>query len=288
MIHLGDYNILRITRFTDHGAYLDGGDLGEILMPKAYVKREMHPGDEVRVFVYLDQSERLVGTMETPLARVGQFAFLRVAWVNEFGAFLDWGLMKDLFVPFREQKRPMQQGRSYIVHIHVDEQTQRIVGSAKVERYLQPARPATHHRGQSVEALVWQKTPLGFKVITRDGCAGQLYDNQIFGTPPRTGDVLRCTIVTVRPDGRLDLNISKVGKSRFRSFADELLDILAQQDGGTLDLGDRSEAEEIRERLGVSKKTFKQAVGTLYRQGLVVPSDDSVKLSDSYSKHPKE
>ena len=113
MIKLGDYNTLRITRFSDHGAYLDGGELGEILMPKNYVKRNMHLGTEVNVFVYLDQSERLVGTLETPLARVGDFAFLEVAWVNEYGAFLNWGLMKDLFVPFREQKLPMQQGRSY-------------------------------------------------------------------------------------------------------------------------------------------------------------------------------
>ena len=129
MIKLGQYNTLRITRFTDHGAYLDGGTVGEILMPKTYVERSMRPGDEVEVFVYLDQSERLVGTLETPLARVGDFAFLKVAWVNEYGAFLDWGLMKDLFVPFREQKMPMQQGRSYLVHVHIDPETQRIVAS---------------------------------------------------------------------------------------------------------------------------------------------------------------
>lgn len=159
MIKLGQYNTLRITRFTDHGAYLDGGTVGEILMPKTYVERSMRPGDEVEVFVYLDQSERLVGTLETPLARVGDFAFLKVAWVNEYGAFLDWGLMKDLFVPFREQKMPMQQGRSYLVHVHIDPETQRIVASAKVERYLQPARPTDYHRGQEVEVIVQQKHP---------------------------------------------------------------------------------------------------------------------------------
>ena len=170
MIKLGDYNTLRITRFSDHGAYLDGGELGEILMPKNYVKRNMHLGTEVNVFVYLDQSERLVGTLETPLARVGDFAFLEVAWVNEYGAFLNWGLMKDLFVPFREQKLPVQQGRSYLVHIHIDEETQRIVASAKVERYLQPANRNDYHRGQEVEIIIQQKTPLGFKVIADNRC----------------------------------------------------------------------------------------------------------------------
>ena len=137
MIKLGDYNDLRIMRFTEHGAYLDGGDVGKILMPKAYVTRQMKPGQVVRVFVYLDQSERLVGTLETPLAKVGDFAYLKCAWVNEFGAFLDWGLMKDLFVPFREQKVKMEVGKNYYVHIHIDPRTHRIVGSSKVERYLE-------------------------------------------------------------------------------------------------------------------------------------------------------
>ena len=127
MIKLGDYNTLTLTRFTDHGAYMDGGEVGEILLPKAYVTRDMRPGTQVDVFVYLDQGERLVGTFETPLCRVGDFAMLRVAWVNEYGAFLHWGLMKDLFVPFSEQKMKMQQGKSYLVHVHIDPETRRIV-----------------------------------------------------------------------------------------------------------------------------------------------------------------
>lgn len=278
-IRLGDYNTLRITRFTDHGAYLDGGDLGEILMPKAYVKREMRPGDEVDVFVYLDQSERLVGTLETPLARVGDFAFLQVAWVNEFGAFLDWGLMKDLFVPFREQKMPMMQGRSYLVHIHIDEETQRIVASAKVERYLQPATPLEYHRGQELEVIVQQKTPLGFKVIADNRCAGLIYDDQIFQTdPPHAGDVLTATVVKVRADGKLDLSIQRIGKGRFRDFADQLLEELKNTEGGILPFSDASSPEDLRERFGVSKKTFKRAVGTLYKQGLIELRDNEIKL----------
>lgn len=272
MIKIGDYNTLRITRFTDHGAYLDGGDVGEILMPKAYVRREMRPGDEVDVFVYLDQSERLVGTFETPLARVGDFAFLRVAWTNEFGAFLDWGLMKDLFVPFREQKMRMEQGRSYLVHIHIDEDTQRIVGSAKVERYLQPAKSSQYHRGQELEVIVQQKTPLGFKVIADNRCAGMIYDNQIFEAEPHAGEVRSATVVNVRPDGKLDLSLQRIGKNRFRDFATQLEEELINA-GGELPYGDDSTPEEIMERFGVSKKTFKRAVGNLYKaQKLAISS----------------
>lgn len=277
-IKLGDYNTLRITRFTDHGAYLDGGDAGEILMPKAYVRREMRPGTEVNVFVYLDQSERLVGTLETPRARVGDFAFLKVAWVNEYGAFLDWGLMKDLFVPFREQKMPMQQGRSYLVHIHIDEETHRIVASAKVERYLQPARTSDYHRGQEVEIIIQQKTPLGFKAIADNRCPGLLYDDQIFQAEPHAGEVYSATIVNIRPDGKLDLSLQRIGKGRFRDFADQLLEELRNEPSQSLPFTDNSSPDDIRERFGVSKKTFKRAVGNLYKNGLVTLSEKAITL----------
>lgn len=279
MIKLGNYNTLRITRFTDHGAYLDGGDLGEILMPKAYVRPEMHTGTEVDVFVYLDQSERLVGTLETPLARVGDFAFLKVAWVNEYGAFLDWGLMKDLFVPFREQKKPMQQGRSYLVYIYIDEETQRIAASAKVERYLQPATIAQYHKGQEVEIVVQQKTPLGFKVIADNRCAGLIYDNQIFEQEPHAGDVLSATVVKVRADGKLDLSLQRIGKGRFRDFADQLLYELRSEEG-TLPFSDHSSPEDIQQRFGVSKKTFKKALGVLYKDHLISIHPDTIVLVD--------
>lgn len=278
MIKLGNYNTLRITRFTDHGAYLDGGKLGEILMPKSYVRREMRPGDTVEVFVYLDQSERLVGTLETPLARVGDFAFLTVAWVNEYGAFLDWGLMKDLFVPFREQKRVMEQGHAYLVHVHIDEETQRIVASAKVEKYLQRATPSLFHRGQDVEVIIQQKTPLGFKAIVDNAYAGMIYDNQIFAEEPHTGDVLTATVVTVRPDGKLDLSLQRIGKGRFRDFAEQLLEEL-KQEGGQLPFSDKTDPDTIREHFGVSKKTFKQAVGNLYKQKLILLEEGNIILN---------
>lgn len=291
MIKLGKFNHLTITRFTDHGAYLDGGEIGEILMPKTYVQREMRPGDEVEVFVYLDQQERLVATMEKPLAQVGDFAFLSVNWVNQYGAFLDWGVMKDLFVPFGEQKKTMEQDRSYIVYIYVDDQTKRIVGTAKVERYLQPAPRKDYYRGKSVDLLVWQKTELGLKVIVDNRYAGLIYNDELQtlfpqhrslplsggdgGGLPRTGDRLVGTVVTVRDDGRLDISLQRLGKGRFRDFADQLLEEL-EAAGGFLAYTDKSSAEEIAERFEVSKKTFKRAVGTLYKARKIRLADDGI------------
>lgn len=278
MIKLGDYNQLTITRFTDHGAYLDGGEVGEILMPKSYVSPEMKPGDTVEVFVYLDQSERLVGTLETPLARVGDFAFLRVAWVNQYGAFLDWGLMKDLFVPFREQKMPMQKDRRYLVHIHIDPESQRIIASTKVERYLEAATDDLFQRGQEVEIIIQQKTPLGFKAIVNNGYPGLVYANQVFQSEPRTGDVLPATVVNVRPDGKLDLSLQRLGPDRFRDFATELLEQLHEA-GGSLPFSDSSSPADIQERFSVSKKTFKRALGTLLKhQKIAIYPDRIVEM----------
>lgn len=276
MIKLGDWNELKVNRFTDYGAYLDGGEVGEILMPNAYVQRGVRLGDTVTVFVYLDQEERLVATAENPLARVGDFAWLRVAWVNEFGAFLDWGLMKDLFVPFREQKMRMEKDRSYLVYIYVDEETRRIVGTAKVERWLRPALSAEYYRGREVSLLVQQKTELGFKVIVDNAHAGLVYSDQIF-EEPHAGDRLNGYVVNVRPDGKLDVSLQRLGKGRFRDFEEVLLDELKNA-GGTLPFTDRSSSDAIAERFGVSKKTFKRAVGGLYKKRIIILSNDCITL----------
>lgn len=278
MIQLGRFNTLTIVRFTDHGAYVDGGEVGEILVPKAYVRPEMRPGDVLDLFVYLDQQERLVATTEQPLAQAGEFAYLNVAWVNEHGAFLHWGVMKDLFVPFREQKRTMEQDRSYIVYIYVDEETQRLAATAKINRYIREASPHEYHRGQEVDLLVWQRTELGLKVIVDNAYSGLIYNDGLYGEEPRTGDRIRGTIVEVRPDGRLDISLQRLGKGRFRDFAETLFDEL-QQAGGFLPFTDKSDADDIAERFAVSKKTFKRAVGTLYRERKIKLSDDGIRLA---------
>lgn len=278
MLQIGRFNTLTLTRFTDHGAYVDGGDVGEILVPKAYVRPEWRPGDTQRLFVYLDQSERLVVTAESPLAQVGDFACLEVAWVNEHGAFLSWGVMKDLFVPFREQRRTMEVGEHHVVYVYIDEATGRLAATAKVDRYLRPAPSRDYHRGRTVQLLAWQRSPLGMKVIVDNAYAGLIYAGEAYDRLPRRGEVLEGTVVQLRPDGRLDISLQRIGKGRFRDFADVLLDSLREA-GGFLPFTDRSEPEVIAERFEVSKKTFKRAVGTLYKQHLITLSDEGIRLA---------
>jgi predicted RNA-binding protein (virulence factor B family) len=245
-------------------------------MPNAYVERGVRIGDRVTVFVYLDQEERLVATTETPLARVGQFACLTVSWVNEFGAFLDWGLMKDLFVPFREQRRKMEVGRYYIVYIYIDEASHRIVGTAKVDRYLMPAPAGAYRKGEQVALLVQGRTDLGYKVIVDHKYSGLVYHDQAYAEL-HTGDELTGFVSQVRRDGKVDVSLQSLGVSRFRDFADQLLDEL-EQAGGTLPYCDASSAEDIAERFGVSKKTFKRAVGTLYKASRIHMTDGGIAL----------
>lgn len=278
MIKLGQYNLLTINRFTDHGAYLDAGkDLGEILLPKAFVKSEMRPGTQVEVIVYFDQQDRLVATTEKALACVGDFAHLCVAWVNEHGAFLHWGPMKDIFVPFREQKLRMMKDHSYLVHIHIDDETARIVASAKIERYIENAQPTDYHRGEVVDMLIWQKTDLGFKVIVNNRHQGLIYDNQVY-TQLRSGMRLEGTVVKVRPDGKIDLSVQRIGKGRFKDFAEELLEELKNAPDGFLPFTDKTASDDIVARFGQSKKTFKKAVGTLYRERLITIEDNGIRL----------
>ena len=279
MINIGQFNTLTITRFTDHGAYVDGGEVGEILVPKAYVTKSIRPGDTLELCVYLDQSERLVATTAQPLAMVGDFAYLEVAWVNEHGAFLNWGVMKDLFVPFRQQKRTMEVGESYIVFVDIDEETGRLMATAKIDKHLRPAREHYYHRGEEVDLLVWQRTELGLKVIVDNCHAGLIYNDQLFAPEPKTGDRLRGTVVNVRPDGRIDVSLQRLGKSRFRDFAEVLYEELQAAPEGFLPFTDKSSSDDISARFGVSKKTFKRAVGTLYREKKIVLEEGGIRKS---------
>ena len=274
-IKLGDYNRLRIVKKVDFGLYLDGGDEGEILLPSRYVPEDAGIGDELDVFIYLDQDERLIATTETPLAKVGDFAYLEVKWVNEYGAFLGWGLMKDIFCPFREQKKRMVLGNSYIVHIHIDEESYRIVASAKIERYLNEDHPHYKH-GEEVDLLIWQKTDLGFKVIVENKFPGLVYEDQIFKFIT-TGDKMTAYIDNVRPDGKLDITLQPTGRKLTTDFADTLLAYL-QDNNGFCPLGDKSDAEDIKHTFQVSKKTFKKAVGDLYKRRLITISPEGLKL----------
>ena len=274
-IRLGDYNLMKVVKEVDFGMYLDGGVEGEILLPKRYVPEGLKTGDDIKVFVYLDQDERPVATTLQPLAKVGEFAWLEVAWVNEYGAFLNWGLMKDLFCPFREQKRRMERGQHYIVYVGIDEDSYRIVASAKVEHFLSHDVPEYRH-GDEVSLLVWQKTELGFEVIVDNRFAGLVYEGQVF-RQLTTGDRLKGYVDRVRPDGKLDITIQPTGRRNTEEFSDVLLQYL-RDNNGQCDLGDKSPAELIADRFKVSKKTFKKAVGDLYKRRLIEICDNGLRL----------
>ena len=268
-------NRLTVVKVVDFGMYLDGGDVhGEILLPSRYVPEETKVGDELDVFIYLDQDERLVATTERPLAQVGDFAWLEVAWVNNFGAFLHWGPMKDLFVPFREQKMKMQKGNRYIVHVHLDEESHRIMASAKVEKFMNHDMPP-YRTGDAVDVLIWQKTDLGFKTIVDNQFGGLLYDHQIF-RELHTGDRLTAYVQYVRGDGKIDLMLQPIGQQAAKEFSDVLLEHI-RNNGGHTTLGDKSPAEEIYNVFGVSKKVFKKAVGDLYKRHLIAITDEGLK-----------
>lgn len=275
-IELGKYNQLEVVKEVDFGVYLNGGEEGEILLPKRYVPEGCKPGDVLNVFIYLDNEERLIATTLQPLVQVGEFACLEVAWVNEFGAFLDWGLMKDLFVPFREQKMKMQKGHRYVIHAHVDEESYRIMASAKIERYLSKDMP-DYEPGQEVEVMVWQKTDLGYKVIVENRYGGLVYQNEIF-QPLQPGMKLAAYVRQVREDGKIDLALQQDGQRKVKDFSDVLLQFIKVQ-GGYTTLNDKSAAETIYDTFGVSKKTFKKAVGDLYKKRLVVLEEGGIRLA---------
>ena len=279
MLKLGNYNTLKIIKSVDFGLYLDGGEEGEILLPRRYVTKEMHIGDEIEVFIYLDQEERPVATTEHPYAKVGEFASLEVAWVNKYGAFLKWGLMKDLFCPFREQKQRMEQGQHHIIYIKVDEDSYRLMATAKVEKYLTTPElsdiPDLSH-GTQADILVWQKTDLGFKVIVNNCYQGQIYDNQIF-QPLHSGDRLTAYIDHVRQDGKIDLTLQQTGRQHALDFAEVLLRYL-YENGGYCNLGDKSPAELIYDRFQVSKKAYKKAIGDLYKRRLIDIEAEGIRL----------
>lgn len=272
---LGDYNTLLVSRKSDIGLYLDGGPDNEILLPNKYVPEGAKEGDELRVFLYLDQEERLIATTQEPYAKVGDFAYLECVWVNQYGAFLDWGLMKNLFCPFREQRQHMEIGKSYLVHVLIDRDSYRIMASAKVSKFLSDEIPP-YQPDDEVEVMIWQRTDLGYKVIVDNRYYGLIYRNQIF-QPIHIGDRMTAYISNVREDGKLDVALQHTGRQQTMDFAATLLQYLKEHNG-VCDLGDKSEAEDIAQRFHVSKKTFKRAVGDLYKHRLITVKPLEIKL----------
>ena len=272
---LGKFNLLNIVAILDKGAYLDGGELGEILLPQRDLPEGCKVGEKIKVFLYLDSAERLIATTTTPLAQVGEFVSLKVVQVNKIGAFLDWGLPKDLLVPFNQQHSEMEVGKYYLVRVFIDQLTNRIAASSKIDKFLD-IWPAEYQQGDKVNLVIGGKTDLGFKAIVNDLHWGLLYDNEIF-QHLRVGKKIPGYIKQVREDGRLDLLLTRGSKNKVNDFSEKLLAHIADR-GGITSLNDKSAPELIQRTLGVSKKTFKATVGNLLKNGKIVIVKEGIKL----------
>lgn len=277
MAEIGRYNTLRVIKEVDFGAYLDGGDEGEILMPIRYVPKDCQVGGYVDVFVYLDSEDRLIATTEKPFAQVGEFAMLRVKSINRVGTFLDWGIMKDLLVPFREQKVTMEDGRSYLVYIYVDSETKRIVASAKLNKFLNRAVPE-YEIGQEVDLTIESETDLGYKAIVNNLHWGILYENEVFEQLDK-GLKIKGYIKKIRTDNKIDLSLHPLGYLKVDPIAKMILDQL-KKDGGFIPVSDKSDAESVYRVFGISKKTFKQAAGALYKRHLITITAEGIRLNN--------
>ena len=263
MALLGRINTLAVVRDTPQGLYLDGGALGEVLLPGRLVPRGLRVGGQIEVFLHRDSEDRLVATTERPKACVGEFACMRVKDLHErAGAFLDWGLAKDLLLPYREQRPKVRVGDDVVVAVILDPDTDRIIATTYLSRHLSK-EPARYAPGDAVDLLVCGETDLGYNAIVDGRFRGLLYHTNLAG-PLRHGARTRGFVKSVREDGKIDLSLDEAGYARVHPLAERILAEL-ERVGGRLNLDDDSDPEAIRDRFGVSKKAFKQALGSLYR-----------------------
>ncbi len=276
MLKIGNFNTLHVARTVDFGLYLETENGNEVLLPAKYIPEGTKVGDELKVFVYTDSEDRPIATTDTPYATVGKFAFLDVRDVNEVGAFLDWGVEgKDLLVPFSQQKSRMHRGGTYLVYVYLDHATMRVAATAKIERYLGNVIPE-YKRGEKVEVLVIEQTPIGFKVIVDNLHRGMIYENEIF-EPIEVGQSLEAFVKSVREDGKIDLSLSDKAKRRTASLSEKILAAVAKD--GELHLTDKSSPDDIRLRFACSKKDYKKALGHLYKEGKIVISNEKITLA---------
>lgn len=276
MVAIGDYNRLTIAKEVDFGVYLDSED-GEILLPAKYVPAEARVGDWLEVFIYRDSEDRMIATTLRPQAKVGDFAALAVKDTNAYGAFLEWGLEKDLFVPFNNQRDKMQPGRTYVVYLYLDDSSDRLVATAKYEKFLEK-EDITLTEGEEVNLLVAGFTDLGVKVVIDNKYLGIVYKNEVF-RPLHVGDETKGYIKKIRADQKIDVTLQRPGFDEVQAAARVVLEKLHAQQG-TLPLSDRSDPDEIYRALGMSKKTFKKAIGTLYRHGQILLEEQAIRLNN--------
>ena len=277
MIEIGKYNTLTILRDTKVGLFLGNGNEAEdILLPNKYVPQQFKIGDEMTVFVYLDHEQRPVATTLEPYILLNEFALLRVNYTNQVGAFLDWGMEKDILVPFREQARPMEKGKRYLVYLYNDEKTNRLVASSKINQFLDNEN-LTVEEGEEVDLIVSHITDIGINVIINEKHKGLLYKDQIYDDSIRTGDRKRGYIKAIRPDNKIDVTLDIPGYANVEPNAQHIMDEL-RASRGFLRLNDNSHPEDIKTVLKMSKKTFKKAIGALYRDKLIEIKEDGIYL----------
>lgn len=275
MINIGKINTLRVLRVKEFGAFLEGDKNLDILLPQSHMPENIKENDFIDVFIYLDSDDKLLATTKTPYAEVGEFALLQVVEVNNFGAFLNWGLKKDLMVPFREQKQKMEEGKYYIVYIYVDEHTQRIAASSKLDKFLSNQR-IIFTEGEEVELLITEQTELGYKAIINNTKWGMLYKNELFRNL-QIGERTNGFIKKVRLDNKIDLSLQKGGYDQISDLSQTILQKL-EENNGILKVTDKSSPELIKELFNMSKKNYKKAVGALYKQKLISLETNHIKL----------
>ncbi|KMV32315.1 S1-like domain-containing RNA-binding protein [Photobacterium swingsii] len=279
MIRIGQYNTLEVVKLVDFGVFLDGGDdFGNILLPKSSVPEGTQLGDKIEVFIYFDSNDEIIATTTQPKAKVGDFALLRVVGTCEIGAFVDWGLMKDLLVPFSEQRRRLEVGQDVMVRIYTDKASGRIVGSTKFNRFLDKT-PAKYKVGQEVRVIIAEITDLGFKAVIEGQHWGLLFKTEAFGKL-FIGKSLKVYIKEIREDGKINLSLQKAGKAGVDDLADKVLTTLGKK-GGFIPLSDKSSPDEIFKEFRTSKALFKKTIGGLYKKGLIVIEREGIRLNDN-------
>lgn len=277
MIQIGKTYTLDVVKQVNFGFYLNAQELGQVLLPNKLAPKELEVGQQVEVFLYLDSDDMVIATTQKPKAQIGEFALLKIISVGRIGAFLDWGLDKDLLLPFAEQVRPPEEGRGVLVYVHTNRADERIVASAKIDKFLDKT-PARYKEGQQVDIIIAGTTDLGYKAIINNLHTGVIYTNEVF-KPLKYGQRLKAYIKQVRHDGKVDLQLQRGSKAELDQFSTLILSKL-QKAGGFLPLTDKTDADVIYQQLGMSKKAFKKSIGGLYKQGKLTIADDGLHLTE--------
>ncbi len=276
MINLGEYNTLTIARAAEAGLYLSDNEGQSVLLPNKLCSKEYNINDELRVFVLNDSEDRMIATTETPKITLNHFALLKVSALTQFGAFMEWGMEKELMIPFKEQKEELEEGRWYVVFMGLDEQTDRLFGSTKLQKYLQNEELSVKE-GDKVEILIYKKTDIGYTVIVNEQHFGLVYNNEIFDEL-NVGEVTDAYVKNIRPDNKIDVSLQPIGYQNFISQNSEDVYRLLEKNKGHLAVSDKSTPALIYDKFGMSKKAFKKALGDLYKQRKITISKDGINI----------